>query len=121
MKIQLIEKTPHWVVIDNLDLRDWVTVKEIQDELFTKFGLNITQRTWRQWVEDYNQAYNAGESKTRIVASNRGYCKTRRKDLIEAAERRKMNTAIAMLKEVYKTRQARGESMNERLELNLGE
>ena len=104
-------------IINALDISDWTTAKDIIEEIREKYALRITSRTWRSWVALYNEDYINGESKRFIASSNRGYCRTRRKDLCRDTEKFLLSTAFGMLKEAYALRRARGESLNTKLNL----
>lgn len=108
-------------IIKSLDLKDWKTQKEICNDIWRKYSMNVDARTWRLWVDQYNEEYRQGERSTYIASSNKGYCLTRRKQLIQRSEKRDMALAFGILKRVYRTRKARGESNNMRLNLRFQE
>lgn len=108
-------------LIKSLDLKEWKTQKEISDEIWHMYSLIVDARTWRYWVDIYNEGYRQGERHTYIASSNKGYCMTRRKQLIARSEQRDLALAFGILKRVYRTRKARGESNNMRLDLHFQE
>lgn len=108
-------------LIKSLDLKEWRTQKEICDQIWRKYSIPVDARTWRYWVDIYNEAYRQGIRQTYIASSNKGYCITRRKQLIVRSEKRDLALAFGILKRVYRTRKARGESNNMRLNLHFQE
>lgn len=56
-------------MINEVDLTDWKTQREILNELNSK-GINITSRSWRTAVEKWNKRFSEGLEKKYITHSN---------------------------------------------------
>lgn len=49
------------MIVELVDLSKWKKQKEILDELYIKFNINISSRTWRSEVEKWNKKWGEGE------------------------------------------------------------
>jgi len=47
-------------MIELVDLSKWKKQKEILDELYSKYNINISSRTWRSQVEKWNKKWGEG-------------------------------------------------------------
>lgn len=105
-------------IINHLDLSDWVTTKEIRERIRNRFALDITGREWRQMVMDYNSNFiKNGGRRWFIASSNKGYCKTKRTELIRNTVNRRRNRLYHEWMKTNQLLKALGEQPNERLEL----
>ena len=57
-------------MIHLIDLSTWKKQKEILDELYTKFNINITAREWRFYVQQWNKKWRYNEVPYYITHSN---------------------------------------------------
>ena len=57
-------------MIELVDLSTWKKQKEIIDDLFTKYNINITSRQWRMQVEKWNKLWSCGEAPYYITHSS---------------------------------------------------
>lgn len=57
-------------MIGLIDLSIWKKQKEIIDELYTKYNININSRKWRIEVEKWNKRWSNGEAPFYITHSN---------------------------------------------------
>ena len=106
-------------IISNLDLTDWKTTGNIVSEIYDKYSLEISPREWRQWVMEYNSNFvENGGRRWFIASSNRGYCKTRRKDLIRNTVNRRRNRLYHEWQKTNQLLRALGEQQNERMEFD---
>lgn len=48
-------------MIELVDLSDWKKQKDILDELYKKYNINISSRKWRSEVEKWNKKWGSGE------------------------------------------------------------
>lgn len=106
-------------IINHIDLTDWMTTRNIIDAISEKYDIEITGREWRQWVSDYNSNYiENGGRRWFIASSNKGYCRTRRKDLIRKTVNRRRNRLYHEWQNSNALLKAIGEDINERMDLN---
>lgn len=104
-------------IINHLDLADWSTTRNIIAEISDKYGIEINAREWRQWVSDYNANYiENGGRRWFVASSNKGYCRTRRKELIRSTVNRRRNRLYHEWKKANALLRAIGEDANERME-----
>ena len=57
-------------MIDLIDLSTWKKQKEIIDDLYVQYNINITSRQWRIQVEKWNKRWSNGEAPYYITHSN---------------------------------------------------
>lgn len=57
-------------MIEMVDLSNWKKQKEIIDELFIKYNININSRKWRAEVERWNKLWANGDVPYYITHSN---------------------------------------------------
>ncbi len=106
-------------VISGLDLVDWTTTRTIIDRISTEYGYNISAREWRDWVMRYNSNFiTNGGRRWFIASSNKGYCLTRRAELIKQTANRRRNRLYHEWQKTNQLLKALGEQPNERFELN---
>lgn len=106
-------------IINHIDLADWMTARNIIEEISAKYGISITGREWRQWVAEYNANYiENGGRRWFIASSNRGYCRTKRKELIRNTVNRRRNRLYHEWQKSNQLLKAIGEDINERIEFN---
>ncbi len=106
-------------IINHLDLSDWATTKEICERIRIRFGFEISGREWRQMVMDYNSNFiENGGRRWFIASSNKGYCKTKRTELIRNTVNRRRNRLYHEWQKTNQLLKALGEQPNERLDLN---
>lgn len=106
-------------VISGLDLTDWTTTRTIIDRISTEYGYNISAREWRDWVMRYNSNFIAnGGRRWFIASSNKGYCLTRRSELIKQTANRRRNRLYHEWQKTNQLLKALGEQPNERFDLN---
>ena len=113
-----MEKKTLVYIINHLGIEDWTTTREIIGIINAKYGYELTPREWRQWVLDYNTNYiDNGGRRWFVASSNKGYCRTRRKDLIRNTVNRRRNRLYHEWQKNNQLLKALGEEPNERLEL----
>ena len=90
---------------------DWSTKKEIIARALND-GINLHERVWRKFVEDYNKLYWRHEVDTFIVHSSKGYKLTSDKEEIKASIQDGKKRALNLLWKYSQTRKAMGEADN---------
>lgn len=104
-------------IIKHIDLIEPKTVREIIDEVFEKYGIEVSDREWREAVEQYNRNHfiAKGGRGLYIAGTSKGYVKTYQKKFIQENVKRKMRTAINVLKQCREIEYALGNRENQRL------
>lgn len=104
-------------IIKHIDLTEAKTVAEIQDEIFNQYHIEVSDREWREAVEQYNKKnfIAKGGRGLYIAGTRHGYVKTYRKKFIQENVNRKIKTAIATLKQCRDIQYALGNRENQRL------
>lgn len=57
-------------MVGQVDLRNWKKQKEILDELYKYFNINISSREWRKAVEEWNKKWAEGEVDYCVIQSS---------------------------------------------------
>ena len=106
-------------VVNSINIEDWTTTREIIERVYDLHGYRLTPREWRSWVADYNANYvTNGGRRYFIASSNKGYCKTKRSDLILATVNRRRNRLHHEWMKSNQLLKALGENNNERFEID---
>ena len=77
-------------------LYDWKKTDEILADLKKDKGLEISGRTWRSFVNNYNNNFN--EQETYIVSSNKGYKLTIKRKEIKKSAIKDLRLGISLIK-----------------------
>ena len=80
-----------------INLSDWKKQKEILYELHIEWGINITSREWRTFVEKHNKKFADGESDFYITHSSKGFKATREYAEAKMARNDYVKRALNML------------------------
>lgn len=106
-------------IIANIGLEDWTTTRDIVYRIHDQFDIDITGRDWRQWVAQYNSNFiDNGGRRWFIASSNKGYCRTRKPELIRATVNRRRNRLFHEWQKTNDLLRALGEQQNERMEFD---
>lgn len=105
------------MILENVDLSDWKTKKEVIKELSFK-GIDVDERKIRLLIEDHNDKFVQHLSDTYIAHSNKGYKKTTDYEEIKSSINDMRKRALDMLCKESKVRKAIGENCNFKLIIN---
>lgn len=106
-------------IVANIGLEDWMTTRDIVYRIHDQYDIDITGRDWRRWVAEYNSNFiSNGGRRWFIASSNKGYCRTRKTELIRQTVNRRRNRLFHELQKSNELLKALGEQQNERLDLN---
>lgn len=105
---------------DLINLSDWKKQKEILYELYIEWGINITSREWRTFVEKHNKKFAEGESDFYITHSSKGFKAT--KDYTEAKMARNdyIKRALNMLNKAKECDKAFRQKCNYKINFEKG-
>lgn len=81
-------------------LKDWKKTSEILAELKSEKGIEISDRTWRKYVNNYNNNYE--EQETFIASSNKGYKFTAKHKEIRKSAVKDFRLGISLIKNAKK-------------------
>ena len=108
------------MIFDLLELNDWVKVEDIQRVLQEKYDKKVSRRALRTEREKYNERFYNHETEYCIARSSKGYKKTKLEEDIIKSEQADFKQAIDLITKYHKSRKARGENLNLRLEIKNG-
>jgi hypothetical protein len=95
---------------------EWTTKKEVIARALND-GINLHERVWRKFVEDYNKLYWRHEVDTFIVHGRKGYKLTSDKDEIFASIKDSKKRALNLLWKHSQTMKALGRVDNVKMDL----
>ena len=93
--------------LSDIDLTRWKTRAEILREL-NQNGTQISDRSFRKWVEDFNKTYDGRKQPEYIVHGPKGYKLTTSRDEIRRSVTDNDRRAYTMLRQTRSVRKALG-------------
>lgn len=105
------------MIFELLEINEWMTVEEIQKMILEKFGKKMSRRTLRNEREIFNEKFFNHETEYCIARSNKGYKKTKQEEEIIQSEQADFKQGRDLFEKVYKSRRARGENYNFKMEM----
>ena len=104
------------MIFEMIDISNWTTVEEIQKIIERSFDKKMSRRALRTEREKFNEKYFNHETNFYIARSDKGYIKTVNDEIIRHSEDADKAMALDLLEKVYKSRRARGENHNFKLQ-----
>lgn len=103
---------------------EWRTKDQCVSWLNNIFHLDISERAFRQFVADFNERYESGETEMFIAHSNKGYLLTADPELIMNSLNDDYKRAVKLMKRFWRCKKALSEKTQISLspqELNIYE
>lgn len=104
------------MITELIDLSDWKTKKQILQEL-KEHEIDMDERAWRKFVEQFNKRYCNDLSDEYIVHGTNGYKLTKDRKEIAASCQDLRKRALNMLKKVSRTNKSMAEKQQLKLDL----
>ena len=93
--------------LSDIDLTRWKTRAEIL-RMLNQHGTQISDRSFRKWVEDFNKTYDGRKQPEYIVHGPKGYKLTTSRDEIRRSVTDNDRRAYTMLRQTRSVRKALG-------------
>ena len=96
---------------DLIDLTEWKTKKQINEEL-RAYSVQLNERTFRKNVENHNELYFAHEKEFYVAHGSKGYKMTKDTEEIRESLRDSLKRGLDQLSKYHKGIKALGENAN---------